>query len=493
MQTINLLWLKRDLRLTDHLALQHALSSGHPTLLLYVFEPMLLEDPHYSERHWRFVWQSLQDMNAQLADYGQHILVLSGNVVDCLSAIQTQFDISAVFSHQEIGLNCTFKRDKQVANWLQAQGIPWHEFEYGAVVRGAKDRLGWDKHWNAVMRAAIRNPELKNASLISLSNDTLNCSFTPPPSWTVRTKGMQTGGSSVAWQTLDDFFQRRGRDYYRRISSPSASRTACTRLSPYLAWGNISLREVYQYLLEHWQLAGFRRSLIALSSRLHWHCHFIQKFESECKMEFRCVNQAYEALLRQACSQDQTALEAWKVGSTGIPLIDACMRCLHHTGYINFRMRAMLVSFLTHHMNMDWRDGVAHLAQLFLDFEPGIHYPQFQMQAGVTGTNTIRIYNPTKQAQEHDADGKFIHKWIPELAMVPTPLLFEPWKMTAMETVMYQIDPDSCYLAPIIDLDNSAKAARERLWAWRKREDVKAEGSRILALHVRPSLKKNAG
>ncbi|MGU3846180.1 FAD-binding domain-containing protein, partial [Vibrio diabolicus] len=104
------------------------------------------------------------------------------------------------------------------------------------------------------------------------------------------------------------------------------------------------------------------------------------------------------------------------------------------------------------------------------------HYPQFQMQAGVTGTNTIRIYNPVKQAQEHDPDGAFIYKWVPELQMVPTPLLFEPWTMTQMETVMYHLKPDSRYLAPIVDLNSAAKDARERLWAWRKRADVKQEG-----------------
>lgn len=109
-------------------------------------------------------------------------------------------------------------------------------------------------------------------------------------------------------------------------------------------------------------------------------------------------------------------------------------------------MRAMLVSVLTHHMNVDWRAGVTYLAQLFLDFEPGIHYPQFQMQAGVTGTNTIRIYNPTKQAQEHDSEGQFIHKWVPELAQVPVPLLFEPWLMTPLEAQMYQVPLESPYL-----------------------------------------------
>ncbi|WP_061007664.1 deoxyribodipyrimidine photo-lyase [Vibrio sp. CUB2] len=492
MQTINLVWLKRDLRLTDHTPLQRALSSEHPTVLLYIVEPMLLDDPHYSARHWRFIWQSLQDMNETLSARGHQVSVMSGSAIDFLSAIQNQFNINAIFSHQEIGLDCTFERDKQVSEWLQSQGVPWREFEHGAVIRGAKDRLGWDKHWDTVMRAEIEDIDLESASLITLDVDALGCSFAPPPSWLEKIKGMQTGGSSLAWQTMEDFFQRRGRDYYRSISSPTASRTACTRLSPYLAWGNISLREVYQYLLKHWQVAGFRRSLIALSSRLHWHCHFMQKFESECEMEFRCVNKAYEPLLHQANVRDAALLDAWKSGTTGIPLIDACMRCLHHTGYINFRMRAMLVSFLTHHMNMDWRDGVTHLAQLFLDFEPGIHYPQFQMQAGVTGTNTIRIYNPTKQAQEHDAGGEFIHKWIPELAMVPTPLLFEPWKMTAMETVMYQLDPDSRYLAPVVNVEASAKAARERLWAWRKRTEVKVEGARILAQHVRPSIKKKA-
>jgi deoxyribodipyrimidine photo-lyase len=207
-------------------------------------------------------------------------------------------------------------------------------------------------------------------------------------------------------------------------------------------------------------------------------------------MEFRCTNTAYEALLSQSCNTDPHHLLAWKTGNTGFPLVDACMRCLHHTGYINFRMRAMLVSFLTHHMSMDWREGVTHLAQLFLDFEPGIHYSQFQMQAGVTGINTIRIYNPIKQAQEHDSEGEFVKKWVPELEQVPTPLIFEPWKMTKMEAAMYQLEQGSPYLDPIFDLNERAREARERLWAWKKRIDVKSEGARILARHVRQTNKR---
>lgn len=206
MQTINLVWLKRDLRLTDHTPLQYALSSEHPTVLLYVVEPMLLDNPHYSARHWRFIWQSLQDMNETLSALGHRVSVMSGSVIDCLSAIQNQFNINAIFSHQEIGLRCTFERDKQVSEWLQAQEIPWHEFEHGAVIRGAKDRLGWDKHWDTVMRAEIEAIDLESAPLITLDAEALGCSFTPPPSWLEKIKGMQTGGSSLAWQTMEDFF-----------------------------------------------------------------------------------------------------------------------------------------------------------------------------------------------------------------------------------------------------------------------------------------------
>ena len=173
-------------------------------------------------------------------------------------------------------------------------------------------------------------------------------------------------------------------------------------------------------------------------------------------------------------------LTAWKNASTGIPLVDACMRAVCNTGYLNFRMRAMLVSFLTHHLNIDWRLGIEYLGAQFLDFEPGIHYPQFHMQAGVTGTNTIRIYNPIKQSLEKDPNGDFIRKWCPELSQIPIELLHTPWKLTTMEQNLYEVTLGEDYPEPIIQVDEAARQARERLWQYRKRHDVKLEAKRVL-------------
>ena len=185
----------------------------------------------------------------------------------------------------------------------------------------------------------------------------------------------------------------------------------------------------------------------------------MQKLEDEPSIEFRNFARVCDGL-RENDFNDAT-FTAWCEGRTGYPMVDACMRSLVATGWLNFRMRAMLVSFASYHLWLHWRQTGLFLARQFLDYEPGIHWSQMQMQSGTTGINTLRMYSPTKQAQDQDPEGLFIRRWVPDLSKVPLPYLATPWKMDEsvqrLAGCMIGVD----YPQPIVDDKAAMKAASE--------------------------------
>ncbi|HMS67160.1 MAG TPA: deoxyribodipyrimidine photo-lyase [Saprospiraceae bacterium] len=492
LQEIAIVWFKRDLRFTDHEPLYYAQKQNLPILLIYCFEPIVMEYADSDVRHWRFVYQSLQDMQSKLEDLNAKIYVFHNHIPLVFQRLSEKYNIKKIYSHQEIGNKLTYDRDLVMQKFCSDQLIDWLEYQHNGVIRRLKSRKNWEQRWTQKMEEQPKIVNETQWNLMTLDDVFYQDLKGPELSIQITSNepAFQPGGETNAWKYLQSFLTERYVNYFKHISKPQLSRKGCSRLSPYLAYGNISMRMVYQYTMQHYKTAKNKRALSNFVSRLHWHCHFMQKFEDECRMEFENVNRAYDSMVK---TKNDDYITAWQSGTTGVPIVDACMRCLHTTGYINFRMRALVVSFVVFNLWQDWRDLKYILAKLFLDYEPGIHYPQLQMQSGVTGVNTIRIYNPIKNAQEHDEAGIFIKTWIPELKNVPTPLLFEPWKMTNIEQEMYQVFIGKDYPAPIVDIEISRKAASDIVWSFQKTKAVTVEGDRILQKHVNnPSRLRNS-
>jgi len=295
MEKINVFWFKRDLRLQDNPTLNAALRQPEPLLLLYVFEPSLFEDAHYDKRHWQFVAESLVDLNTELRKYNTKILQVTSEVKPCFERLQQSFCINTVFSTEETGLKITYDRDLELFSFFKNAGITWREFQNNGVVRGLSSRQGWSDKWYRYMTARIEILDFKNTDVLSydfVQNFQEQCSSFSGVD-TQSNHKFQKGGREEALKWKASFFNERLQFYNQYISKPNLSRYGCSRLSPYIAWGNLSIREVYQEVRNLKPDSPYKRQLNAFASRLRWQSHFIQKFEMEPRMEFEPVNKGF--------------------------------------------------------------------------------------------------------------------------------------------------------------------------------------------------------
>ena len=468
------IWVKRDARVADNACLTEADRLGLEVLPFFCFEPSVLEADDTSAMHRHAQWQAVEHLRHQLRRRGADILIAHGEVVDKLAKLRERLPFTHLFAHEETGNAITYQRDLAVAKWCRERGITYCEFPQSSVRRGGvnRDRLG--EMWRSRIADCGPLPVPPIRQLAALRELAATTGFpgllrvTPEEAW-------QPVSEAEALTTLEDFLARRGLWYRGGISSPNSAFTAGSRLSVHLAWGTITARQVWHRVRAHLaeldpaepHAGRWRKSLQAFLSRLHWRDHFTQRLESEPDLEFRSIHPCY----RDVPYQNDGALHAaWREGLTGFRLVDAVMRCLAATGFVNFRMRAMVVSFACHVLHLDWRLIHPHLARVFRDYDPGIHLNQLQMQAGVVGWNAIRVYNPSKQLADWDPDCRFVRRWLPELRDQPAERILGG-------------EPLPEYPRPVVPFAARAKQMTDYLYGIRKTTEAKASTTAVYLRH----------
>ncbi|MFN3230084.1 MAG: deoxyribodipyrimidine photo-lyase, partial [Asticcacaulis sp.] len=334
---IQIVWLKRDLRLSDHAPLCAAAAAG-PVLLLYMVEPTYWRLADSAPRHWAFIRESLIDLDARVQGlWGARIYLGLGEATDILTTLYGYFGGFSLWSHEETGNGWTFARDKAVARWARDHKVPWTECPANGVVRRLKSRDDWADRRDRVMQAPVlADPiALRPApSLDRVHRSEDRAGLHPLPAtrsdWErleialfghVVGAALQPGGRASGQSVLDSFLSKRATGYLQTLSRPGVSARHCSRLSPHIAFGTLSVREIVQATLRRSLEAEVSgrpgpdaRNLTAFASRLAWRCHFVQKLEQAPAIETHCMHPAFEGM--RPPGDPNARLEAWIRGQT---------------------------------------------------------------------------------------------------------------------------------------------------------------------------------
>ena len=481
-----IVWFRYDLRISENNAFREAIKNGN-VLPIFIFDEGLFKLETSSSFHLRFIKDSLNDLKDKLKKkYGSNLSIYYGNTKEILKYLIQKYSVNEIYSNRIFKHKYLMDLDIDCDNLFKSLNVKWILTNQFGIDLNHRKRFNWSYNWNKFIQSSGQS-NILNCKFINVKN---NFDFNVVKTNKINGNLLQVGGRDEAIKLLDSFIKVRSHNYQREMSSPISGEIACSRLSPHITYGTISIKEINRKITDKLKYVNEnikKKSLLAFKSRLAWHCHFIQKLYDEPEIEYKNLNSAFDILRKDF---NEKYFKAWKTGSTGYPFVDACMRYLKTNGWINFRMRAMLVSFASYQLWLDWKKTSKHLARLFTDYEPGIHYSQFQMQSGTTGINSIRIYNPIKQSLDQDPNGDFIKKWVPELKNIQGKLIHEPWKLTYIDQKSINFELGKDYPLAIVNNHETTRLAKDRIWRVKKSNEAKELSKLIVQKHASLSTRR---
>ena len=450
-----LAWFRRDLRDYDHAALYHALKAQPRVYCAFCFDTEILDAlPARADRRVEFIWHALQELDASLAGRGGGLAVLHGRARDAIPRLARELGVAAVYANHDYE-PAAKERDADVARALAASGIAFHTFKDQVIFEGDEVLTGagrpftvftpyksaWLKKLDAFYLRAY--PVAKYAGHLAPAPRT-----GVPPLASIGFEPTNLGaldiptGMSGAQRLFQAFLDRIG-DYHERRDFPAVK--GPSYLSAHLRFGTISIRELAA--AAH-SLGG--RGAETWLSELVWRDFYFAILHHFPHVVGHAFKPELDAL---PFTNDEAKWRAWCEGRTGYPLVDAAMRQLNQTGYMHNRLRMVAASFLVKDLHVDWRRGERYFADHLNDFDLAANNGGWQWAAstGCDAQPYFRIFNPVTQSEKFDPEGKFIRRYVPELARVPAKLVHAPWTMRPADQGAAGCVVGRDYPAPVVD------------------------------------------
>ena len=481
-----LVWFRRDLRADDHAALHHALKAARRVHVLFVYDrdildPLLAAGLH-ADRRVQFIHDSLVDLDAQLRALGQAhgvpgagLIVRHARALDEVPRLAAQLHAQAVYSNHDDDPQA-LARDARVRGRLAEAGIALHTskdhvvFERNELLTQAETpfsvytpyRKAWLERIDAYYLGSYSVAK-HAASLAPLPDGERAAAWPTMASLGFEATALHalhlTTGSTGARELRDDFLQRIDR-YHEARDFPAVK--GPSYLSVHLRFGTMSVRQLAREA--HQRAAEGSAGAQAWLGELIWRDFFHQVLHHHPHVAERSFRPACDAIRWEHGKHAQALFAAWCEGRTGYPLVDAAMLQLERTGYMHNRLRMVAASFLVKDLGIDWRWGERWFAQRLNDYDLAANNGGWQWAAS-TGSDAqpwFRIFNPVTQSRRFDAQGRFIRRYLPQLASLPDALIHAPWQARAVDLAAAGVDIGRDYPPPIVEHDTARRRTLER-------------------------------